>query len=225
MGLSFNVDGCFVAAKKTLPVQGFPGERADFRQLWRDNHGNFLLLFAGLILIIGGLVMAIPNPPPQRDVTTTDGAPQDTKMVGVEAVDPTVTQAIGDAAVLDLPEVGKTLVTVTISGAKSDKGMMRVAAFAGAADFEDMDSAIAKNSLPIQAGRAIWKLLLPEGTTIGIEAYHDRNENGELDKVFGIPNEPYGFSRGARGQMGPPSFESTAIKVTGQTMEVTFEVW
>jgi uncharacterized protein (DUF2141 family) len=29
--------------------------------------------------------------------------------------------------------------------------------------------------------------------------------------VFGMPNEPYGFSNGARGSAGPPKFSEAAI--------------
>jgi uncharacterized protein (DUF2141 family) len=46
-------------------------------------------------------------------------------------------------------------------------------------------------------------------------AYQDANSNGKLDKNFvGVPTEAYGFSNGARGRMGPPSFEAAAIEVT-----------
>ena len=41
-----------------------------------------------------------------------------------------------------------------------------------------------------------------------IAAFHDENDNGELDLNFlGIPKEGYGVSRGARGHFGPPSFD------------------
>lgn len=45
-------------------------------------------------------------------------------------------------------------------------------------------------------------------------AHQDANGNGKLDKNFvGVPIEAYGFSNGARGRMGPPSFEAAAIEV------------
>ena len=47
-----------------------------------------------------------------------------------------------------------------------------------------------------------------------LSAYHDRNGNGKLDVgAFGIPNEPFGFSRNARGKMGPPAFDDAAFEV------------
>jgi uncharacterized protein (DUF2141 family) len=41
---------------------------------------------------------------------------------------------------------------------------------------------------------------------------HDENGNGHLDKNFlGFPTEPYGFSNGAEGFLGPPSFSDAAM--------------
>jgi uncharacterized protein (DUF2141 family) len=44
--------------------------------------------------------------------------------------------------------------------------------------------------------------------------FHDVDSNGELDSNFmGIPKEPYGFSNGEKGRLGPPSFEDCKIKI------------
>jgi uncharacterized protein (DUF2141 family) len=48
--------------------------------------------------------------------------------------------------------------------------------------------------------------------------YHDENGNGQLDKnMMGIPRERVGFSRDARGRMGPPSFADAAIDLQQDT--------
>ena len=45
-------------------------------------------------------------------------------------------------------------------------------------------------------------------------AMHDENRNGDLDRnLFGIPTEGYGFSNGATGTVGPPSFDAAAVSV------------
>ena len=45
-------------------------------------------------------------------------------------------------------------------------------------------------------------------------AMHDANDNGDLDRnLLGIPTEGYGFSNGAAGTVGPPSFEAAAVNV------------
>ena len=52
----------------------------------------------------------------------------------------------------------------------------------------------------------------------GVTVIHDRNANGKLDSnIVGIPTEPYGASRDARGRMGPPAFEDAAVDVQGDT--------
>jgi uncharacterized protein (DUF2141 family) len=56
---------------------------------------------------------------------------------------------------------------------------------------------------------------VPKGRYMVI-ASHDRNSNHQLDTNFiGAPVEAYGFSRGARGTFGVPSFESGAIDFDG----------
>jgi uncharacterized protein (DUF2141 family) len=45
-------------------------------------------------------------------------------------------------------------------------------------------------------------------------AMHDANGNGDLDlNLLGIPTEDYGFSNGAAGTVGPPSFDAAAVQV------------
>jgi uncharacterized protein (DUF2141 family) len=52
---------------------------------------------------------------------------------------------------------------------------------------------------------------LPPGKYAAV-AFQDFNGNGKLDKNFlGIPKEPYGFSNGARGSTGPPTFAEASI--------------
>jgi len=47
-----------------------------------------------------------------------------------------------------------------------------------------------------------------------IKAFHDVNDNGELDTNWmGIPTEPYGFSNDAMGTFGPPSFQDASFLV------------
>ena len=45
-------------------------------------------------------------------------------------------------------------------------------------------------------------------------AFHDADGDGELDQnILRIPTEGYGFSNGARGFMGPPSFDDAALTI------------
>jgi uncharacterized protein (DUF2141 family) len=48
---------------------------------------------------------------------------------------------------------------------------------------------------------------------------HDEDDDDHFDQgIFGIPQEGYGFSRDARGSMGPPSFESAAFDYDGASV-------
>ena len=70
---------------------------------------------------------------------------------------------------------------------------------------------------------ATFKVMLPTGT-YAIAAYHDKNDDFVLNRVFGwIPTEPFGFSRDARGTFGPPTFDSAKIEIV-EDIEVEFDV-
>ncbi|MDZ7842917.1 MAG: DUF2141 domain-containing protein [Gammaproteobacteria bacterium] len=57
---------------------------------------------------------------------------------------------------------------------------------------------------------------VPDGR-YAIAVYQDLNGNGRLDSnLVGIPTEPVGFSRNARGSMGPPKFDDAAVDVNGE---------
>ena len=69
-------------------------------------------------------------------------------------------------------------------------------------------------SAPAQAGETTVVVKGVPAGTWAVIAWQDENGNNELDRnLIGIPKEPYGFSRDARGKFGPPSFEDAAIEV------------
>ena len=59
-----------------------------------------------------------------------------------------------------------------------------------------------------------------------VAAYHDENSNGKLDTgAFGRPTEGYGFSRDAKGNFGPPSFEDARLTLdAGQSERVVVRI-
>ena len=57
--------------------------------------------------------------------------------------------------------------------------------------------------------------------TYAAGAFHDENSNGKFDRAWtGLPKEPWCVSRGARGTIGPPSFESAKFAVTEGTVRL-----
>jgi uncharacterized protein (DUF2141 family) len=56
-------------------------------------------------------------------------------------------------------------------------------------------------------------------------AFLDENANLKLDSnLFGLPTELYGFSRDARGAMGPPAFADAAFRIGAGTARQNFEL-
>ena len=61
---------------------------------------------------------------------------------------------------------------------------------------------------------------VPAGRYVAVGS-HDANGNNQLDTgIFGIPIEAYGFSRSARGALGPPDFEAGAFDFDGTAATV-----
>ncbi len=103
-------------------------------------------------------------------------------------------------------------VMVTVDGIRSADGAIMVGLFDDPHAFPDRftmgQTAAAKSpSLTLIFEN------VPPGR-YALSAFHDRNGNGKLDRgAFGIPQEPFGFSRDARALMGPPSFDDAAFDV------------
>jgi uncharacterized protein (DUF2141 family) len=65
---------------------------------------------------------------------------------------------------------------------------------------------------------------LPHGR-YAIVAYHDRNDNGKMDKSFwGSPREPYGFSNIPGEFCGTPSFDQTAAVFDAQHTSLSIKI-
>jgi uncharacterized protein (DUF2141 family) len=65
---------------------------------------------------------------------------------------------------------------------------------------------------------------LPKGD-YAVTAFLDENSNTKLDtNLLGIPTEPYGFSRNARGLMGPPTFADAAVRVEDSAQLQAFDL-
>ena len=55
--------------------------------------------------------------------------------------------------------------------------------------------------------------------------FHDVNGDGKLNTLpIGLPLEPYGFSRNARGSFGPPAWRAAAFDVTTEATVQTIRL-
>ena len=184
------------------PEATIENDDSDFSPMktrWQENHGNLLMAFVGMILLVGsGLLIYRQNrfvPPrfPESGMIV-----QPTSEASTAAVDG---QAAGD------------FVTLRVAGAANDLGSIKIAIYGSNESFNDPDRALATNTLPLADGVAEWSIpvsALPG--EIAIAAYHDENDDRQLTlNRFGIPSERYGFSRNARGLTGPPNFRQAVI--------------
>ena len=107
---------------------------------------------------------------------------------------------------------------VRIEGLRSADGDVRVALHRQVPGAKAIDEAVVVGAImrPAAAGtvRVIFADVTPGAYVVA--AFHDADGDGELAQNFvGMPTEGYGFSNGAVGFMGPPSFEDAAVTVSG----------
>lgn len=124
------------------------------------------------------------------------------------------------------PAVGHAAdLRVRLTGFAETSGTVRVALFASAADFEAGRQMAGYFSV-VRSGavEAVFENLPPG--RYGISTFHDKNANDELDaNLVGIPTEPFGFSRNARGRFGPPSFDDLSVELGSEdvALEITLQ--
>ncbi|MCO8121017.1 DUF2141 domain-containing protein [Stieleria sp. TO1_6] len=170
-----------------------PNRQGRFKRAWKDSHGTWLLGFAGVIFLIGLLMIRLS--PPGSEEPTIDFS---------EDVSAPIAPALPPDAMI---------IRVTTSQPASH-GPIRIALYDSKESFGDTDKAVIKDSLVPVDGFVIWEIkrdFLPE--QFAIAAYHDLDDNGELNRaLFNAPVEPYGFSNNARSVIGAPTYEQTIIE-------------
>ncbi len=114
---------------------------------------------------------------------------------------------------------------LTLHGSGLSGKNLYVAVHSSAVDFPVRDDKAIKREV-IAAGDTT-ELLIPNvpAGEYAVAVFADINGNGKLDSNFiGIPKEPVGTSRDAKGRFGPPKFADAAFKVgegvTLQTIEI-----
>ncbi|MGI9474961.1 MAG: DUF2141 domain-containing protein [Rubripirellula sp.] len=175
---------------------------------WQENHGNFLMGFVGIVVLLGGAFLIYnqnrfvpPRFPRGEMIDTLPGA----------MADEGISVASGEAV-------------IRVSGAVNDYGMIKIAVYGSDATFNQPPEAILSETIEIIDGESIMIVTVSElPEKIAVAAFHDENGDEALNRNrFGIPAERYGFSRNARGLTGPPSFNQTVIPrpKAGETIEI-----
>lgn len=93
-------------------------------------------------------------------------------------------------------------------------GILRLGLYDEAGYPDDDAKPVVSADVPAQPGVTTVTLNnIPPGA-YAIQAYQDTNSNDKMDTSwFGIPQEPFGFSRDARPRLSKPSFAATKFDV------------
>lgn len=107
---------------------------------------------------------------------------------------------------------GAADLSVAVGNVRSDRGLVRVAVCT-----RDTFTKIGcpfTASEPARRGQVTVTVRgIPPGT-YAVQAYHDENENRQVDRnFFGLPEEGIGFSNDAPIRFGPPSFADAALAI------------
>ena len=104
------------------------------------------------------------------------------------------------------------MLTVVVSGARSDEGKMHFALYDKPKEFTK--KAIDGGAVSIHQGRAECKAKDLEPGEYAVACYHDENDDGKFNQNFlGIPLEDYAFSNEARAGLGPPAWKKVVFTV------------
>ncbi len=117
-------------------------------------------------------------------------------------------------AMLSSPVAANGTLIVHFTGIKNNQGTIVCSLTDSSEHFLSRDQAPKRScQAAITESKATWKIEQLAYGRYAISAFHDENDNGELDSgIFGIPSEDYGFSNDARGSFGPPDYEEAEFE-------------
>jgi len=113
--------------------------------------------------------------------------------------------------------------TITVTGLRSDAGMVRVAVFDNASDFprgEEVSGEVVKAAPEVTV--AIDGL---KPGRYAVAVHHDENGNGRMDSsLIGLPQEGYAFSNDAMVFLGPPPFSEASFDLPEEGRQITIQM-
>jgi len=108
------------------------------------------------------------------------------------------------------------VLTLNFEITKHDKGQILFALYNSSESH--MDDTFKTAKAKVENGKAKISVKIIQPGFYSFSYFHDLNSNDELDtNLVGVPKEPYGFSNGEKGRLGPPDFEDCKIKINDDT--------
>ncbi len=135
-----------------------------------------------------------------------------------------VVLSLGAFPLAHLPGTGQFV--LHIENIEQQKGLIRVALFSSEDAFLKDELASYVESVAVKGkGNQTFSLPdLPVGQ-YSIAIYHDLNQDGELNtNLWGIPTEPYAFSRTPENKWKRPTFGSTWVPLSSGRNEIRMEL-
>ena len=107
---------------------------------------------------------------------------------------------------------------LTVEGAEP-RGAVMMALFDSEAAW-DGGEAVALARVDVAAGETVAVFEGLAAGDYGVKAFHDLDGDGRMSvNPFGVPTEPFAFSNGARGAMGPAPWSAARVRVEGETLQ------
>jgi uncharacterized protein (DUF2141 family) len=113
-------------------------------------------------------------------------------------------------------------ITVTVTNIPGAKGNLLVGLYDSAKSFTDRPLPQSLKIPVTSAGSITATIRNVKPGVYAISVIQDLNENGKLDRAFGVmPKEPLGFSRIREIPRGKPSFEACSFEVGDKNLSLT----
>jgi uncharacterized protein (DUF2141 family) len=112
-------------------------------------------------------------------------------------------------------------IRVVVTGLENARGLVSIGLHGPSDDFPSPAAMVEGRNVPAAAGEVTVTFRdVPPGR-YAVAVFHDVDGDGALDTgALGLPAEPYGFSRDARGRFGPPDFDRAAFDLGDGAVEV-----
>ncbi len=116
-----------------------------------------------------------------------------------------------------LPYLYSASIHVTITNVKEPKGEVIIYLYKGSEGFMEPDSAYEIVKIEASDYREGYTFSNLEAGEYVVILHHDKDRNGKMKSLLGIPREGFGFSRNYRPKTRSPKFNEIKFAVEGDT--------
>lgn len=131
---------------------------------------------------------------------------------------------IAASALFAFTQVSTTKLTVEVDNIKNSSGKNISVGIFDKSTFPTIGKAKHEKTIVVNGNKVSITFELPNGD-YAIAVYHDLNSNKTLDKnFFGIPKEPYGFSKNFKPGMSAPDFSDCSFTLSGAEQKLSISL-